>query len=546
MPARLPVKYHVIISTIIISVLLAQVPIDYKLSIDNTLYRYENITKDGLNSNSIVDIRPIDKSYILLSTANGLSYANIYNSQLDSVSFGYFDSDSLSLPRGGIPALAVKENIVVLSGIMDTTAVTGEELMGTGIAYSIDEGENWIYLPQPIDDIPQTGKYQTLLWGEQEISALAVTTEINNISYDLAIGGDYIYAASWAGGLRRYGPLLSNLKSWEIIPLPMDSDTSLICGQIDLGVYELNPNDPDNGGNHNHKEFSVHVMSDTIIWAGTANGINKGIIDTDCINWIHHYTSSWDNISGNWIIGFTNQILDNGFNRFWAITWATESHESHALSYTDDSGENWHVTSPSGYSEKVYNLYVNESRIWAASESGLYVSEDGQHWEKYSRPIDSNSGEKLLTQPVLSVYSDANMWLWMGTADGIAISNDDGEKWTIQRFWTPTDYKNTDNMLSVYPNPFLIDEYNQVGMDGHVRFIYSNIENYNSMINIYDFTMDKVVQLDDFHMVNNIESELIWNGRNEYGEQVANGVYFCRLSLNGKYYWTKLAIVNSK
>ena len=45
-------------------------------------------------------------------------------------------------------------------------------------------------------------------------------------------------------------------------------------------------------------------------------------------------------------------------------------------------------------------------------------------------------------------------------------------------------------------------------------------------------------------MVNNIESEVVWNGRNEYGDKVANGVYFCRLSLNGEYYWTKLAIIN--
>ena len=40
------------------------------------------------------------------------------------------------------------------------------------------------------------------------------------------------------------------------------------------------------------------------------------------------------------------------------------------------------------------------------------------------------------------------------------------------------------------------------------------------------------------------DSEMIWNGRNEYGDKIANGVYFCRLSLNSEYYWTKLAVVN--
>ena len=532
-----------IISSLIISVLLSQLPINYKLSTNNTLNRYESITKHGLNSNSIVDIRPIDESYLLLSTANGLNYAYIYDLHSDSVNFASFIRDSVSLPMGGIPALAVMDSVIVLSGLKDTTAVTGEELMGTGISYSIDGGENWAYLPQPKDAIPSSGVYHTILWGLQEISILAVTTEINNISYDLAIDENYIYAASWAGGLRRYGPFYKEQQSWEIIPLPMDKDTNLICDQIDLDTYELNPNDPVNGGNHNHKGFSVYLMNDTI-WAGTANGINKGIIGTDCINWVQHYTSSKDYISGNWIIGFTHQEFET-FTRLWAITWATENPETHALSYTDNSGEQWHITSPSGSSEKIYNIHTNGNRIWAASESGLYISHDGNHWEKYSRPFDDNTGEELITTPVLSIYYGANDWLWLGTADGIAISDNHGLNWTIHRFWMPTNIKDKEKIFFAYPNPFLINDYNQVKNEGHMRFVYSNPNQYSSKIDVFDFAMDKVIHLHNSNQVNlDGENEIIWNGHNEYGEKVNNGVYFCRLNLNGKYYWTKLAVIN--
>jgi len=533
-------KYPVILFSLIISILHSQMPIDYKFSKRSNLNRFENITDEGLKNNSIVDIRYIDESYLLLSTANGLSYAYIYDSHLDSVSFGYFNSGSVSLPRGGIPALAVREDVIALSGLLDTIAVTGKELMGTGISYSIDEGENWTYLPQPKDEIPELGAYHTVLWGGQEISALAVTTEINNISYDLAIGGDYIYAASWAGGLRRYGPLSSDIKSWQIIPMPMDSDTSLVCEGIDLNAYELNPNDPVNNGNHNHKGFSVYVINDTV-WAGTANGINKGIIESGCINWEHHYTSVWDNISGNWVIGFANQTLANGSQRFWAITWAGDgNNEKHALSYTDNGGESWYISYPSGNSEKVYNLYTNESRIWAASESGLYVSEDGEHWEKYSRLIDTLTGEEILSESVLAVYHQDN-WLWLGTVDGIGIINAENEiTTTIHRFWE------TANQFSVFPNPFLINDYNVVGNDGHVRFVYSNPNGLPGKIDVFDFSMDKVIHLvnsNPFTLEDN-QNEMIWNGRNEYGEKISNGVYFCRLFLNGKYSWTKLAVIN--
>ena len=583
-------KYPIIIFLLINSVLISQVPIDYKFSSNNTLDRYENITEEGLNSNAIVDIRPLDSNYFLLSTASGLSYVHIYDVYPDSVNFGSFNKDSIPLPRGGAPALAVSEDIIAISGILDTTAVTGEELMGTGISYSIDEGERWEYLPQPIDsssniwhcpfsEDPQNewyvgtetdaGEladnppdecsqdcydenvqpaeckklYQWIEWGEQDsILSLLVTTEISNISYDLAIGGNYIYAASWAGGLRRYGPLNSGQASWQIIPLPMDSDTSLMCGVIDLNSYEINPKDPWHGnskyipgmyGSHNQKGFSVYVIDDTI-WAGTANGINKGIIQSDCINWTHHFTANgtktprpvagsypeyvsvgtWENISGNWVIGFTHQKFGN-VTRLWAITWAGDgSNEIHALSYTDDGGETWNITSPSGESEKVYNLYANENRIWAATASGLYVSEDGNHWEKYSRPIDALTGEEILSESALAVYSQDN-WLWVGANDGISIIENDTIT-TIHRFWEPA------NPFSAHPNPFLINDYNQVNNDGHVRFIYSNPGNDNSSIEIFDFAMDKVIQLNNSHLVDNNESEVIWNVSNEYGDKVAN------------------------
>ena len=55
--------------------------------------------------------------------------------------------------------------------------------------------------------------------------------------------------------------------------------------------------------------------------------------------------------------------------------------------------------------------------------------------------------------------------------------------------------------------------------------------------------MDKVIQLNNPHTIED-EAEVIWNGRNEYNDQIANGVYFCRLTLNGQTYWTKLAVVN--
>ena len=35
-----------------------------------------------------------------------------------------------------------------------------------------------------------------------------------------------------------------------------------------------------------------------------------------------------------------------------------------------------------------------------------------------------------------------------------------------------------------------------------------------------------------------------WDGLNSKNDYVANGVYFCRLSVNNNYYWEKLLVIN--
>ena len=92
----------------------------------------------------------------------------------------------------------------------------------------------------------------------------------------------------------------------------MDNQYTLDCDFIDIETYELNPNDPINGGSHNHKGFSVYSSNDTILWVGTAAGINKGIInqETGCIDW-EHYNSAIHGFSGNWVIGFNHQLIDD-------------------------------------------------------------------------------------------------------------------------------------------------------------------------------------------------------------------------------------------
>ncbi|GIR57362.1 MAG: hypothetical protein CM15mP64_7740 [Candidatus Neomarinimicrobiota bacterium] len=248
------------------------------------------------------------------------------------------------VPVGGIPSISVDGEKIVVSYSGDNGSIQ----VGYGLtyadlsSYNDSSSINWTYLQQPIDDSEEDTLVQ--FFGEGSFNMLPVTVKEANVTYDSQLLNDTLYTASWAGGLRRY---YINAGFWENIPMPMDSQDSLsTCeGFVDDGLgrkikqgYYLNPRDPSDGGNHNHKAFSVLLVpspdpaiSDTI-WVGTANGINRGEIIrtrepgagpggtvkiTRCIEWVH-YRFPEDGLSGNFVVGLAKQSWNNR-TTIWAL-----------------------------------------------------------------------------------------------------------------------------------------------------------------------------------------------------------------------------------
>ena len=86
-----------------------------------------------------------------------------------------------------------------------------------------------------------------------------------------------------------------------------------------------------------------------------------------------------------------------------------------------------------------------------------------------------------------------------------------------------------------------MNTHNIINNEGHVRFV-SDSQNLNASIDVFDFSMDKVITLDS-PIISNNQIEFIWNGKSEFGSKVNNGVYFCRLNDFGKSRWVKLAVL---
>ncbi len=473
-------------------------------------------------------------------------------------------SENTLLPEGGISAMAVGGQ-----GSVMLIAVAGSENdipVGKGIAYAenaTDSVINWTYYDQPID-------------GEEEIlppfgdigyiEVLPITVPQANVTYDIAFSDEYAWIASWAGGLRRYK--LSEYY-WQRVPLPMDdqfelttcADTSYVFivneehpgGIYVLKDFYLNPRDPIDGGNHNHKTFSVLTYGDTI-WVGTANGINRGIFGSgNCIDW-EHYSYPAYGLSGNFVVGLAMQMF-NGKRIIWAATVnADDPTEQRGVSYTTNDGLSWNTAL---LGERVYNITAHDSLVFAATANGLWKTEDGINWARYKPaqqaiPVPNTaiySTDEVLANEVYSVAFDnrpyyGNNSIWIGTGDGVAHSYDlDGLNWKIFR----AEYDQDEDYA--YPNPFSPYTHNVIGGDGYVRF-HTNEWSGTFVIDldVYNFAMEKVFA-GSFDRRNASSGALKWNGRDTQGRPVHNGVYFVKLNYPENQaskpspHWVKLIVV---
>jgi photosystem II stability/assembly factor-like uncharacterized protein len=402
-----------------------------------------------------------------------------------------------------------------------STEVTGGQTLpeGTGLKYTTDFGISWNSIPQPLDD-PNDNSEE---YGINTIPALPVTVAIQNLAYDIAFTPNTIWIATFAGGLRKS---TDNGLTWDRVILPPDNLNSI--SPTDTLDFCLSPVAGNfcGQGNLNHRVFSVVGVDDNTLYVGTANGINKS---TDGgISWTKYNAQNQDEaISGNFITALRYNYSDN---KLWASTWKAENQsEFYGVSSTSNGGFTWQTYLRD---EKPHNFGFIGQQVLVPTDNGVFRSTDnGSSWILPNSIVDLETSVSLKTNIFYSADTYQNK-IWLGTDDGlIRFTESAGKIWEGDwKIYFASKPLTSNDDTYCYPNPFNPRQ-------EELKIKYStNGSDENITIRIFDFSFNYVRTIIQ-NVTRNRDLEgapEFWDGRDDNGNYVANGVYFYRIEIGDK------------
>jgi photosystem II stability/assembly factor-like uncharacterized protein len=409
--------------------------------------------------------------------------------------------------KGGVSAIDVKDKVIWIATGYDTIIDKGYLPAGGGVGYSTDSGESWQWFRQPVDARDVEFYKPT-------------TTHIQNITFDLAITEDAVWIASFGGGLRKSEDMG---QSWQVVTVD----------GIPFDAY----------GYLTHRAFSVFYDGEAL-WVGTAGGIHKSL--DGGATWTTFNHRNEQSISGNFVVAIGHQRT-SARDIIWASTWPTTTEsgdqtEFKAVSKSEDGGLTWETILRD---ESAHNFAFDDSLVYIATDHGVFMSPDyGETWAVYPVIFDASANRTIYDSEINTVSAGPAGTLWIGTSDGLGMTSNNGLTWkVIQVFIQP----GSEGVPRSYacPNPFSPLRDRLLNAEGHCRFVYHAGRPTRTTVTLYDYEMNRVTALDYQVTQPGMQSEPVWNGKNDLGDLVAIGVYFYRIRVEGEgEYWGKVMVVN--
>ena len=499
----------------------------------------ENEPLGGLLGSEIGDIVWSGR-YLWVATENGLA-------RLDpSRASGLEDSDWVTftegngLGRGSVSALDAAGDTVWAATLFDTTiAGLGDFQVGGGLSFSTDAGRTWQH-------ISNNAIFDTSKPDFDE----GPSTPIQNPCYGVSITGNTIWAAFWAGstvrspdGGRTWERLLPDGADQRVFQttdngadsLQVLADSLSGAGGDDAEIARLQAGVDSLRNQHfRHNTFEVLAYGDTV-WVGTSAGLTRSF-DNGRTWKIIQARRGPDGaplpgtIGGNWVVAIERQLRSGG-STVWVGARPAVSGETNSIAFSRDSGATWTATD----STSAWGFGFTSDRIWAAGDNGLYASSDGIGWKQVEVQDFFIADSLRGTFVDLETVGDA---LWVGAENGLGRTDDEGQTWRIIKSPVKTLSLDSSEVIGesglvdsvrtyAAPNPF------NPGRAERTRIQYSLSQDARVSVRIYDFASRLVRTLIEDEARQGGENHGInWDGLDEDGDSVANGVYFYRIELD--------------
>jgi len=425
----------------------------------------------------------------------------------------------------------------------------GGEPGAGGFLVSTDGGASFVRRDPQLDAPGDTA----LAYGQSTLSAAAVTQQAGSVPQALAFGPDA--DTTWVAGLRsglRWSA--DGGETWTRAVLPPDTSRS-VDPATPTDVFVGPPLD-DGRGSLNHVGYSVLVDETGTVWAGTGAGLNRsrpGSVTADGRRAWRRFSATDTTAAppGNLVVALAEQPRPGARNPVWAASWASQQQgarlQRFGVAVTPNGGNTFRRTL---IGERVFDLAARASRVYAAGQTGLFVSDDqGDTWRSVERfPLqDENQTLPSTTAPRAVAVTEAA--LWVGTTDGLLRLDrseeprllDGTPEWTLFRTETPVNPEQPSDQVPdvdtyAYPNPYVPSR------DDLVRIVYELESTRTVEVNIYDFGMNRVRTITEQKPAG--QQETVWRGRDEEGLRVPTGTYIYTVDLGGRTVDGKIVVAN--
>lgn len=469
--------------------------------------------------------------------------------------------DEEALRIADVPSLNEGEDVVFALAARNASAQrrlvwaglafdTGANVPGAGgFLVSTDGGETFSERSAQLDEASDT----TVSYGVSTLPAEPITQQADSAPQDLAFGPDA--DTVWVAGVRSGIRWTANQgETWNRAVLPPDTNQSV--DPTTPTDFFVAPPLEEGGGFLNHLGLSVLVDEAGTVWAGTSKGVNRAspdqVVSDGSRGWRRFGVADTANtLTGEAVVALAEQPRPGDRNPIWMATWAGQQQETalqrFGVTVTPDGGGTFRQTL---IGERIFDLAARPTRVYAAGETGLFVSEDqGQTWRSIEDfPLQD---DRRVLPPDVSPQSVAvtDVALWVGTNDGLLRLDradeprllDGAPEWQLFRAETPVNPDEPseevpDASTFAYPNPFVPSR------DQVVRIVYELQEPRTVEVNIYDFAMSRVRTISERKSTG--QQETVWDGTNDQGLRLPTGTYFYRVELGGETVQGKILLAN--